>query len=126
MKSFKLNVPFTLFGIVTCIAFTACSTLSDLKPINLRAEYKENQVTDSQHPRLSWELNSEIRGQVQTAWQILAASSAELLAKAMLISGIQKRLKVMHPIRLNMRVNLYILVWVILLQTGDLTIDIYG
>lgn len=80
MKSFKLNVPFTLFGIVTCIAFTACSTLSDLKPINLRAEYKENPVTDSQHPRLSWELNSEIRGQVQTAWQILAASSAELLA----------------------------------------------
>jgi hypothetical protein len=27
---------------------------------------------------------------------------------------------------LNMRVSLYILVWVILLQTGDLTIDIYG
>ena len=50
------------------------------KTIQFRAEYKENPVTDSQHPRLIWELNSNIRGQVQTAWQILAASSPELLA----------------------------------------------
>jgi alpha-L-rhamnosidase len=80
MKTFKLFVPLTLFWIVACIAFTACNTSSDLKPVNLRTEYKENPVTDCQHPRMSWELNSAIRGQVQTAWQILVASSAELLA----------------------------------------------
>ena len=32
-------------------------------------------------PHFSWRLESEVRGQAQSAWQILVASSAELLAQ---------------------------------------------
>ncbi|QIP17321.1 family 78 glycoside hydrolase catalytic domain [Spirosoma aureum] len=53
---------------------------SDLKPVNLRTEYKINPVVDAAKPRLSWELTSAIRGQVQTAYQIMVASSPNLLA----------------------------------------------
>lgn len=53
---------------------------SDLKPANLRTEYKVNPVTDVGKPRLSWELTSTIRGQIQTAYQLLVASSLEQLA----------------------------------------------
>ncbi len=39
---------------------------SDLKPVNLRTEYKIDPVVDAAKPRLSWELNSNVRGQMQT------------------------------------------------------------
>lgn len=53
---------------------------SDLKPVHLRTEYKINPVTDVTKPRLSWELTSAVRGQVQTGYQVLVASSAQQLA----------------------------------------------
>ncbi len=53
---------------------------SDLKPVNLRTEYKIDPVVDAVKPRLSWELNSNVRGQMQTAYQIMVASSAAQLA----------------------------------------------
>ncbi|WP_227686976.1 alpha-L-rhamnosidase [Spirosoma arboris] len=53
---------------------------TDLKPLNLRTEYKITPVTDVVKPRLSWELTATGRGQVQTAYQLLVASSSELLA----------------------------------------------
>ncbi len=53
---------------------------TDIKPANLRTEYKMNPVTDARNPRLSWELSSNIRGQVQTAYQVIVASSPEVLA----------------------------------------------
>ncbi len=46
----------------------------------LRTEYKINPVTDARQPRLSWELVSAERGQVQTAYQIMVATSPALLA----------------------------------------------
>jgi alpha-L-rhamnosidase len=54
---------------------------------NLRCEYRENPVgIDATRPRLSWQIEvsgqrSEDRGQKQTAYQILVASSEELLKK---------------------------------------------
>jgi alpha-L-rhamnosidase len=36
---------------------------------------------DSSPPRLFWKLESDERGQLQTAYEILAASSAEILAQ---------------------------------------------
>ena len=54
---------------------------------NLRCEYRENPLgVDTPRPRLSWvidesEQRSEVRGQRQTAYQVLVASSEELLAK---------------------------------------------
>ena len=51
----------------------------DLLPLNLRTEYKDNPVTDELQPRLSWELRSAIRGQEQTAYQLIVATSPRLL-----------------------------------------------
>ncbi len=54
---------------------------------NLRCEYRENPLgIDVAKPRLSWVIEdrgqkSEVRGQMQTAYQILVARSHELLAK---------------------------------------------
>ena len=55
------------------------SQASDLLPFNLKTEYKDNPVTDELAPRLSWELRSAIRGQEQTAYQVIVASSPNLL-----------------------------------------------
>ncbi|MCC2599919.1 alpha-L-rhamnosidase [Sphingobacterium sp. FBM7-1] len=51
----------------------------DLKPVNLRAEYKNNPFLDERMPRLSWELSSEKYNQYQSAFQILVASSPDKL-----------------------------------------------
>ncbi len=46
----------------------------------LKCEYLENPLgVDSKIPRLSWMLESDKRGQTQTAYQILVAGSKELL-----------------------------------------------
>jgi alpha-L-rhamnosidase len=52
---------------------------SDIKATYLRCEYKENPVTDALKPRLSWVLNSIQRGQLQTAYRILVASTPDKL-----------------------------------------------
>jgi len=60
---------------------------SALMPTHLRCEYRENPLgIDSSIPRLAWKIEdrgqtSEIRGQKQTAYQVLVASTPELLAK---------------------------------------------
>lgn len=49
---------------------------------NLRCEYLVNpQGIDELRPRLSWRLDSDRRGARQAAWQILVATSAELLTE---------------------------------------------
>jgi len=54
----------------------------DLTVQNLRCEYRVNPAgVDVRHPRLSWTLVSTQRAQRQTAYQILAASTAENLAR---------------------------------------------
>ncbi|MCK5173758.1 MAG: hypothetical protein KAR47_10230, partial [Planctomycetes bacterium] len=51
-----------------------------LKVDRLRCEYLENPLgIDEIEPRLSWIVTSEARGQKQTAYQIRAASSLEML-----------------------------------------------
>lgn len=56
---------------------------SQIMPVRLTCEYLVNPaVVDILHPRLSWinkTIDSEIRGQKQTAWQIRVASSREHL-----------------------------------------------
>ena len=46
----------------------------------LRCEYGTSQAIDETHPRLSWVLKSNERGQVQTAYQVLVSSSENALA----------------------------------------------
>jgi hypothetical protein len=53
-----------------------------LLPIELRCEYGANPLgVDVSAPRLAWKLTSATKDQRQSAYQILVASSAELLAK---------------------------------------------
>ena len=63
-----------VFFLIVCQP--AIAQQSDLKAIHLRTEYKINPVTDQVNPRLSWELQSAIRNQVQKAYQIIVASSS--------------------------------------------------
>ena len=53
-----------------------------IRPIRLRCEYLRDPLgLDVVAPRLSWVLESGQRGQKQTAYRVLVASAAELLAK---------------------------------------------
>jgi hypothetical protein len=55
--------------------------MGSLQAASLRCDDDTNPLgVDSAPPRLSWTLTSEVRGDRQTAWQILAASSPEVLA----------------------------------------------
>jgi alpha-L-rhamnosidase len=67
-----------VFLIFTCRLFGA----EGISPVALRSEYLVNpEGIDVLSPRLSWELESEERGQKQTAYRVLVASSRELLNK---------------------------------------------
>jgi len=61
---------------------TILANAMGLVPAYLRCEYKESPVTDARHPRLSWELSAAENNQVQTAYQILVASSVEKLTES--------------------------------------------
>ena len=53
-----------------------------MKIVDLRCEYSRNPIgINTLKPRLSWVLESDERGQKQTGYRILVASSPELLAK---------------------------------------------
>ncbi|MCX6215035.1 alpha-L-rhamnosidase [Spirosoma sp.] len=81
MKFARLNA--LTVWLMTCfitILFTTSEAISaNLTPVHLRTEYKQNPVVDVDKPRLSWELTATGRGQLQTAYQILVASSTALL-----------------------------------------------
>ena len=51
-------------------------------PVDLRCEYRVNPIgMDATQPRLSWKLQSEIRGQKQTAYRVLVADNLASLEK---------------------------------------------
>ncbi|MGB5872496.1 MAG: family 78 glycoside hydrolase catalytic domain [Bacteroidota bacterium] len=53
-----------------------------LQPEHLRTEFRSNPLgIDHPNPRLSWTLKADIRGERQTAYRILVASSPEWLAR---------------------------------------------
>ncbi|GGD04137.1 family 78 glycoside hydrolase catalytic domain [Hyunsoonleella pacifica] len=63
-------------------AFSGCDSSSDIKIEALRTEYRSNPLgIDNTVPRLSWKIldESHIRGQKQTAYQLLVASSIKNL-----------------------------------------------
>lgn len=67
--------------VFSALFLISCSSHTDMRPVHLRTEYMIDPVIDIRHPRLSWELLSDVRGQVQTAYQILVASSPALLSE---------------------------------------------
>jgi len=72
--------------LVSCL-FLACASVSargkkrySVTVGNLKCEYRINPLgIDVFPPRLSWQLSSELRGQKQTAYQVLVASSPDQL-----------------------------------------------
>jgi alpha-L-rhamnosidase len=61
--------------------FLLAQARADLTVSKLRCEYLVDPIgIDEIHPRLSWVVSSAERGEKQTAWQILVASSPEALA----------------------------------------------
>ena len=67
-----------LIGLL-CIP-AASAVAGDVSVENLRCEYLKNpRGIDVRKPRLSWKLRSDERGQKQTAYRVLVASSAGLL-----------------------------------------------
>ena len=65
--------------------FLPCVALAALKPAGLRTEWlADPHGVDAERPRLSWrveESDAAVRGQKQTAYRILVASSSEILAQ---------------------------------------------
>lgn len=87
MKSRFLRVLLGGFFLLSSALLTrAASAVSDapspgLRVYELRCDAMENPLgVDSEPPKLSWKLASDERGQLQTAWQALVATSPEKLA----------------------------------------------
>ncbi len=67
--------------LATLVALVSISAAVPANVEHLRCEYKVNPVgIDVVHPRLSWQLTSEVRGVMQSAYQIRVAESADALA----------------------------------------------
>jgi alpha-L-rhamnosidase len=70
-----------LFPFAVMIAALHGIGQAELVPLDLRSDGLGGQPVASSQPRLSWRVESEKRARSQSAWQILVASSAEVLAK---------------------------------------------
>ena len=76
------NCLFRLTVLLALAAQTFTGWAAGLKVEGLKCEYRVNPLgLDTPQPRLSWLLESAERGQRQTAYQVLAASTAALVAK---------------------------------------------
>ena len=74
--------------VVRVVAFLAAMCLAGIQAAygadltNLRCEYRTDPLgIDAARPRLSWVITSDRRGERQTAYQVLVASSDEILKK---------------------------------------------
>jgi len=66
-----------IVAVLSCIQVVVATDVT-----NLRCEYLTNPLgIDMEKPRLSWRIESARRGECQSAYQVLAASTPELLAK---------------------------------------------
>ena len=66
---------------ILCAGSASILRAERLTPVGLRTEYLENPVgLDETRPRLTWQVQSDERGQRQTAYRILVASDAARLA----------------------------------------------
>ena len=78
-----LGIFFLCLGAEWLEAASLPNATAGLRAAQLRCEYADSPLgIDHPQPRLFWQLESGARGQRQTAYQVLAASSAELLASA--------------------------------------------
>ena len=74
--------PASSLACVLLAALTLSADAGELKVTGLRCEYAENPLgVDVPAPRLFWKMESRVRGQAQTAYQVLVASTSALLAR---------------------------------------------
>ncbi|HCO93027.1 MAG TPA: alpha-L-rhamnosidase, partial [Phycisphaerales bacterium] len=84
------NLSYSKYMVIALLLFLGCATAqnqdsaSSIAPVELQCEYLQEPLgIDVEQPRLSWKLeatNPNKRGQAQTAYRILVASSEKLLA----------------------------------------------
>ena len=83
-SSLKIETINLLMNVIALCILLFCVAVcrAETHPESLRCEYLENPLgIDALHPRLSWILESDKRGEKQTAYQVLVASSTEKLSK---------------------------------------------
>jgi alpha-L-rhamnosidase len=69
-------------GLACLVSFPSLVAVAAPDVAHLRCEYRDTPLgIDTPQPRLSWAIESDQRGERQTAYQILVASSPALLAK---------------------------------------------
>jgi alpha-L-rhamnosidase len=73
--------PARWFSLVAMMAAVHGMARAELVPVDLKGDGLAGRAVVTSQPRFSWRVESEKRGQSQSAWQILMASSAEVLAK---------------------------------------------
>ena len=73
----------TLFRLLlVTLTLMSAAQAADYRVADLKTEYSVDPLgIDVAQPRLSWRVESDERGQRQTAYQVLVASSAEALAQ---------------------------------------------
>lgn len=82
MRAIQLQLFVGLLIISRLFALPGQAALGAISPTGLKCEDRMNPLgVDAGPPRLSWILESQRRGEVQTAWQVLAASTAAKLAR---------------------------------------------
>ena len=71
-----------LLTFMLALTSAAGQPTSSITPLQLRCDYAKNPLgVDSSPPRLFWQLAGGGRGLFQSAYQILVASKAEILAQ---------------------------------------------
>jgi alpha-L-rhamnosidase len=79
--SAQLVIVFCMFIVLTCVH---CTDRKKIEIVSLKCEYVSNPSgIDVEQPRFGWILRSTQRGQKQTAYQILVASSRDLIKRNM-------------------------------------------
>lgn len=80
-KKTSVNGLLRLIGTICLLCLMSGSAFAgELKPVDLTCESLEQPLgVDARQPRLSWRIHSEVRGEKQTAYRVLVASSAKLL-----------------------------------------------
>ena len=78
----KISMMVTLSIVIAVLSLMPGCERDGLQIVSPKCEYGENPISvDVMHPRLSWQLQSRADGQIQTAFQILAAGHPDTLKK---------------------------------------------
>jgi len=78
--NFRTIISLAAFVFFSLTSFIGCKEEATVSVANLTCEYLTNPIgTDATKPQLSWQLESDQRGQKQSAYRILVASSRDKL-----------------------------------------------